>query len=194
MGSPALLSAQSAKALSAVNNSSKYHYRRVDMFGLLADGSTPTSTTAWVTTLSVAVPACVMLAPSGTVFEAAASATGMTAGDTFTNSGTSAAQVYGHIVYDMSSGSPVLTTVWGTQHASAASKLSTAEIASSLGSSEFVRLGDVLLEQSGAAAETVTFDSTTRSGFGQMSAGFNGGLAESEDAMNDAADSTGSHG
>ena len=185
MGSPALLSAQSAKALSAINNSSKFHYRRVDMAGLLADGSTPSSTSGWVTTLSVAAPASLMLCPSGSVG----------AGGTWDNSGdSSTAQNYAHMVFDCSSGSAVLTVVWGTSHATAATKMTTAEIASSLGTQEFVRIGELLVEQTGAAAETITVDNSTRSGFGQMSVGFDGGLAESEDAMNDAADSTGSHG
>lgn len=195
MGSPALLSAQSAKALSALNNSSKFHYRRLDMAGLLADGSTPSATSGWVTTLSVAAPASLMLCPSGTAYSFGGQATGAVgAGGAFTNSGTSAAQAYGHMVFDCSSGSAVLTVVWTDQHATAATKLTTAQIATSLGTSEFVRIGDFLVEQTGATAETITVDNSTRSGFGQMSVGFDGGLAESEDAMNDAGDSTGSHG
>ena len=196
MGSPALLSAQSAKALSAINNSSKFHYRRVDMAGLLADGSTPSSTSGWVTTLSVAAPASLMLCPSGSVYSFAGQATGAVgAGGTWDNSGdSSTAQNYAHMVFDCSSGSAVLTVVWGTSHATAATKMTTAEIASSLGTQEFVRIGELLVEQAGASSATITADNSTRSGFGQMSVGFDGGLAESEDAMNDAADSTGSHG
>ncbi len=181
MGTPSLLAAQSGKVLDAVNNSAKLNYRRCEGYGLLADGSTPTGTSSWETTLSIATPASIMICPSGTVYEAAATLTGApAAGGTWDNGDEEAATNYAHIVFDCSSGSAVITVVW----AGASDKMTTAEIESSLGTAEFVRIGDIKVEQTGAAAETLTVDNEERSGFGDISVGFNGGLHTTEGSFN----------
>lgn len=185
MGTPALLAAQSGKILSAVNQSAKALYRHAQIFGLADDGATGPAAAAWVVTLAVDVPAGLIQCPSGTAYEVAAVADD-TSLATWDNSAVSAAQdAVAAIVYDCSSGSAVLTAVWGeaAAHDDAAAP-SDSDIASSLGSSEFVRVADVLAYNSAAAVVSTVWNNTARSGFGNVDAGFDGDLATSETAWN----------
>tara|TARA_R110002020_G_scaffold194133_11_gene394756 strand:+ start:136 stop:708 length:573 start_codon:yes stop_codon:yes gene_type:complete len=185
MGTPALLAAQSSKILSAANQSAKALYRHSQLYGLAEDGTTGPAAAGWVVTLSVASPVGIIQCPSGTAYEVAA-VTDDTSLAQWDNSGAAAAMDnVAAIVYDCHGGSAVLTAVWGTAAAVGSAEAPTdSEIAASLGSSEFVRVADVLASNSAAAVATQTWDNTARSGFGNVDAGFDGDLATSETAWN----------
>ena len=187
MGSPALLAAQSGKILAAVNQSSAAFYRHCQIFGLAADGSTAPSATAWVNTVTLSHAAGIIQCPSGAAYEVAAE-TDETGLATWDNSGAAAPMDnYAAIVFDCSGGAAVVTAVWGTAAAHGDAVAPTdAEVATSLGSTEFVRVANVLAYNSASAVVGSTWDNTARSGFGNVSAGFDGSLATSEDGWNTA--------
>ena len=187
MGSPSLIAAQAGKILSAVNQSSKAFYRVCQAFGLAAEGSTGSSASGWVVTLDISHAAGLLQLPSGTAYEVAAAATVTPAGGNWDNSSAAAAMDnYAHIVFDCSGGAAAVTTVWGTAAAhEEASVMTDAQIASSLGTTEFVRLCNILVYNSAITTVSNTYDNTVRSGFGNVSSGFDGDLATTEDSFND---------
>lgn len=185
MGTPALMAAQSGKILSAANQSAKSLYRHGQIFGLAEDGATGPTAAGWVVTLSVDVPVGLIQCPSGTVYEVAVVADDISL-DTWDNS--AAAAIMDNIaavVYDCSTGSALLGAVWGTAAVAGAAVAPTdAEIATALGSSEFVRVADALASNTAAAVATSVWDNTARSGFGNVPAGFDGDLATTEAGWN----------
>jgi len=110
-----------------------------------------------------------------------------TALDTWDNSGAAAAMDnIAAIVYNCSSGAAVLGIAWGTAAAHGAAVAPTdAQVSYSLGTTEWVRCANVLTYNSAITTSSDTWDNTARSGFGNITAGFNGDLAVTEDAFND---------
>jgi hypothetical protein len=175
MGTPALLDAQSAKVLSAVNQSSSAFYRRVVQGALLTDNGSATS--GWDATLTFDMTRAIISSLSGAFEVAAATASSMTT--TFGN-GASATSGFASIVADNSSGTPAFDAQWTADGASEA--LTDAEISDALGHHDWVRICDVTVAITGATTGTYGFDNTVASGI--VAAGFDGGLATSEDAFN----------
>lgn len=175
MGTPALLDAQSGKVLSAVNQSSAALYRQVLVGGFIDDNSSGVS--SWEATVDIDMTRTIIKSLSGAFEVAALSGEALTS--TFDADG-SAAVGYGAIVADNSSGTPSIDAEWSDLGASAAP--TDAEISDSLGHHDWVRIANVTATVTGASAGTFAFDNTARSGI--VDSGFNGGLAESEDAFN----------
>lgn len=175
MGTPALLAAQSGKVLSAANQSSAALYRQVVTGGFMDDNGSAVA--AWVATVTIDNARSIIKSLSG-AYELAAG-TGSTLASTF-DAGGSAGVGYGAIVSDNSSGTTVIDIEWSDAGAAAAP--TDAEIADALGHQDWVRLGNVTATVTGASAGTFAIDNTARSGI--VDSGFNGDLAESEDAFN----------
>ena len=121
MGTPALLAAQSAKVLSAANQSSKALYRRVVQGGLCDDATSTYS--GWLATIKVNMTRAILSSTSGAYDVAALSAAVMTT--TFGN-GASATSGFASIVADNSSGTPAFNAYVTADAATAA--LSDAEM------------------------------------------------------------------
>ena len=175
MGTPALLDAQSAKVLAAVNQSSSAFYRRVVQGALLTDNGSATS--GWNATLTFDMTRAIISSLSGAFEVAAATASSMTT--TFGN-GASATSGFASIVADNSSGTPAFDAVNSDDGAIVA--LTDAEISADLGHQDWVRICDVAVAVTSATTGTYGFDNTAASGI--VAAGFNGGLAVTEDAFN----------
>ena len=187
MGTPALLAAQSSKIISAINQSSAALYRKCDLWGLAADGSTAPAAAASVVTASLSYAAGVVVMPSGTAYETAA-----VTDDVFNAAAEQKTLAFGTLndavaayVFDASSGALVATQVWGDAAASGDAVAPTdAEIVVALGHTEFVRIADALYALGSASAVAATWDNTARSGFANIAAGINGGLATTETGWN----------
>ena len=187
MGTPALLAAQSAKILSAANQSSGFLYRRADVFGLAADGSTSAAASASVVTASVSHAAGILVFPSGTAYQIVAVADKVfsDAADKMTLSyGVTNYAAAAH-VFDASSGSVAGAIVWSSASSTDDVAAPTDdEITAALGTTEWVRLANALYPLGSASAVTSQFDNAPRSGYGNVAAGFNADLATSESGWN----------
>ena len=179
MGTPALLAAQSGKALAALNQSSAFFYRAVDG-AIVTDNAT--ASVGWDVTLVVDVTAGCARGPGG-AFDVAAATAQTLAPLSGANPLTVDADTYAAIIIDLSDGTlgAVWSGVWVPHGAGGEARVTDAQVDAAFGSPGWARACDVLVRSQATGTVSIVVDSAAAR---FPASGFNGDLAVTEAGFN----------